>query len=143
MPKVKNQYFTNTGHPLTIKEYIFIDEYISSGNIRQAVLKAGYKTKAPSQYGNTLMNRVYIMEEINWRLEQAKNKSIADAQEIMEYFSSVMRGEVTDQFGLEAPLSERTKAAMELAKRQIDIQNRGANKDTQAEVTIKLDWSRD
>lgn len=143
MKQKRESLLTHTGHPLTPKESIFIDEYVSSGNIRQSVIKAGYKTKAASQYGYTLMNKVYIMEEINWRIDQMKSSKIADATEIMEYFSSVMRGEVTDQFGLEAPLSERTKAAMELAKRQIDIQNRGANKDTQAEVTIKLDWSRD
>ena len=32
-----------------------------------------------------------------------------------------MRGEVKDQFGLDAPLAERTKAAVELAKRKVDV----------------------
>ena len=39
----------------------------------------------------------------------------------MRYFTSVMRGEVKDQFGLDAPLAERTKAAVELAKRKVDV----------------------
>ena len=47
--------------------------------------------------------------------------SIADAAEVMQYFTSVMRGEIKDQFGLDAPLAERTKAAVELAKRKVDI----------------------
>lgn len=59
----------------------------------------------------------------------------------MQYFSSVMRGEVKDQFGLEAPLSERTKAAQELAKRTVDILNR-QNGVADQKVEIKLDWSR-
>ena len=68
--------------------------------------------------------------------------TIANAEEVMSYFTAVMRGDVKDQFGLEAPLSERTRAAQELAKRTIDIQNR---KDGTADqvVAIKLDWSRD
>lgn len=36
-------------------------------------------------------------------------------------FNLPMRGEVKDQFGLEAPLAERTKAAVELAKRKVDV----------------------
>jgi phage terminase small subunit len=89
-----------------------------------------------------LLNKKYITEEINHRLEEMKSKRTADAVEILEYLTSVMRGELKDQFGLEAPLSERTKAATELAKRQIDIPNRlGGKKD--AEVKITLDWKRD
>ena len=57
-------------------------------------------------------------------MEQAKTEAIADATEVMQYLTSVMRGEVKDQFGLDAPLSERTKAAQELAKRTIDVETR-------------------
>ena len=59
----------------------------------------------------------------------------------MDYFSRVMRGEIKDQFGLEAPLSERTKAAVELAKRQIDIPQRLAGNE-QPEIKIVVDWAR-
>ena len=50
-----------------------------------------------------------------------------------------MRGEVKDQFGLDAPLSERTAAAKELAKRVIDVE-----KDAEAvvpEIKVTLNWS--
>ena len=60
----------------------------------------------------------------------------------MEYLSKVMRGEVKDQFGLEAPLSERTKAAVELAKRTVDLDNK-LNGKADAVVEIKLDWGND
>lgn len=53
-----------------------------------------------------------------------------------------MRGEVKDQFGLEAPLSERTKAAVELAKRTVDLDNK-LNGKADAVVEIKLDWGND
>lgn len=74
--------------------------------------------------------------------EELKPETVATAQEVMSYFTAVMRGEVKDQFGLEAPLSERTRAAQELAKRTIDIENRQAGNSDQR-IEIKLDWTRD
>ena len=73
------------------------------------------------------------------------SENIASAEEVMDYFTKVMRGEIKDQFGLEAPLSERTRAAQELARRTVDIDNRMAGKKDMStpEIQIKLDWSRD
>ena len=136
------RYKTSTGHPLTVLEAKFIDEYVATGNARQSVLEAGYKTKSPGQYATSLLNKNYIAEEIKSRLDELKSKKTADAVEILEYFTSVMRGEIKDQFGLDAPLGERTKAAQELAKRQIDIANKIDGKQ-QAEVKIVLDWKRE
>ena len=44
-------------------------------------------------------------------------KRIAKPEEVLKYLTSVMRGEVKDQFDLDAPLQERTRAAEALAKR--------------------------
>lgn len=131
------------GHALTPQEAKFIDEYCVTGNGRQAVLTA-YPNVSPSaaaQKAQDLLNKSYITSEINHRLQEAKEASIATATEIMNYFSAVMRGEIKDQFGLEAPLSERTKAAVELAKRQIDIPQRLAGNE-QPEIKIVVDWAR-
>lgn len=139
MPDV---FTTNSGHKLTPKEAKFIDEYIRTGNGQQSVIEAGYNSKAPHTYANTLLKKDYIAEEINYRLSQARDESIADATEIMQYFTDVMRGKIADQFGLEASLSERTKAAQELAKRQIDIPNKLKGED-EPTVRIVLDWGQD
>ena len=136
----RTSFTTYTGHALTPNEAKFIDAYLTTGNGRQAVIDAGYKSKAPQAYAQQLLNKQYITEEINHRMELAKQASIADATEIMQYLTSVMRGEVADQFGLEASLSERTKAAQELAKRQIDIPNRINGKTEVPEIKISLDW---
>lgn len=132
---------THTGHPLTIKESAFIDNYIQTGNGLKSIIEAGYNTNSPAQKANEILKKRYIAEEINFRLEKAKQESIASAEEIMQYFTDVMRGEIKDQFGLDAPLGERTKAAQELAKRQIDIPNKLAGNDV-PELVIKLDWAR-
>ena len=42
---------------------------------------------------------------------------VADANEVLQFYSAVMRGEVKDQFGMDASLSDRLKAADSLAKR--------------------------
>lgn len=142
MSKVVNTSITtHDGHPLTPKESKFIDEYVKTGNASQSVKEAGYKTKALRQYGTTLLSKDYVRSEIDYRLAQHKAESIAEADEIFQYFTSVMRGEIKDQFGLEASLGERTKAAQELAKRKIDIPARVASGANQtAEVRITLDW---
>lgn len=103
---------------LTPKQKAFADEYLISGNQTEAARKAGYKQ--PHVQGNQTLENIRVKEYIKERQKQIESKKIADASEIMEYFTSVMRGEVKDQFGLDAPLAERTKAAVELAKRKID-----------------------
>ena len=130
---------THTGERLTPLQAKFIDRYIETGNGKQSVLDAGYNSKNPAQMAQKLLNLPHINEEIRYRLEQSKNESIATAEEIMQYFTDVMRGKVLDQFGLDAPLSERTKAAQELAKRQIDIPQRLQGQEP-PKLTITVDW---
>ena len=136
------KFTTHSGHKLTPKEAKFIDEYIKTGNGQKSVIEAGYNSKNPRGYAQTLLTKEYIAEEINYRLSLARDESIADATEIMQYFTDVMRGKIADQFGLEASLSERTKAAQELAKRQIDIPNKLAGNE-EPTVRIVLDWGQD
>lgn len=141
--KTKKKYYTHNGHELTLKEYKFIDSYIATGNGRQSVIEAGYESKAPHTYANDLLNKNYIADEVEWRMTQEHSNRIASGQEVMEFFTKVMNGEIKDQFELDAPLSERLKAANELAKRTVDIANKVAGvTQGQNEVTIKLDFDR-
>ena len=64
---------------------------------------------------------------------------MATGQEVMDFFTLVMNGEVLDQFGLEASLSDRLKAANELAKRTTDIDLK-ATGTADNQIHIKLDW---
>lgn len=74
-------------------------------------------------------------------MDELRSESVATADEVMKFFTSVMRGEVKDQFGLDATLSDRTRAAQEIAKRTIDIENRRSGESDQV-ISIKLDWSK-
>ena len=79
---------------------------------------------------------------MNRIMEELKKESVATADEVMQFFTAVMRGEVKDQFGLDATLSDRTRAAQEIAKRTIDIENR-QNGTPDQKIEISLDWSRE
>ena len=140
------KYQTHDGQKLTEREDKFIGYYIITGNAVESADRAGYfKTEKDPKlrqskltvYSRKLMNKKAIRQEIAWRANEAQSHRIADGQEVMEYFTKVMRGEVKDQFGLDAPLSERTKAAQELAKRLLD--NPISNDDVKApSINIKL-----
>ena len=138
----RTDFATHSGYTLTPLQARFIDAYVETGNGKQSVIEAGYNSKQPAQMAQKLLNTPHINEEIRYRLEQHKNESIATADEIMQYFTDVMRGKLLDQFGLEASLAERTKAAQELAKRQIDIPNKLAGNEA-PKITITVDWGED
>lgn len=122
---------THDGYPLSAKESKFISLFIANGNINKSLSEAGMTMK-------NLAGKDYIADEITYRLDALKKETIADADEVLQYLTSVMRGEVKDQFGLDAPLSERTSAAKELAKRIIDIPSES---DTAApEIKVTLNW---
>lgn len=103
---------------LTPKQKAFADEYLISGNAAEAYKKAGYKNykSAGVEASKTLKNpkiSAYIAE----RQEEIDNSRIADVKEVLEFYSSVLRGEVKDQFDMEAALSDRLAAGRELMKR--------------------------
>lgn len=139
---------TKSGHSLTTLQAKFITEFIRTGDAVESYVAAGYSPKQKVQNAKKLLDLDYIAEEIQARLDEMKSESIAEADEILAYLTSVMRGEVTDQFGLEAPLSERTKAAVELAKRKIDYNqklslSKTVSSDGSIETKVILDWSRE
>lgn len=138
-------FFTNTGHKLSLKEHRFINDFMVNGDVATAAKNAGFELKNEKDsyagIGKRVLKRDYIYEELMFRLEELDKESVADANEVMQYFTKVMRGEEKDQFGLDAPLSERTSAAKELAKRLIDVPNKATEADRA--IKIELDWKRD
>ena len=139
MAKVKNN---PKVHDLTVQEQMFINHYMKTGRLKESVIAAGYEKNNPASFGRRLIAKTAVAREIRRRVNKMARNSIMTSQEVMEYFSAVTRGEIKDQFGLDAPLAERTRAAIELAKRTIDIENREKGI-ADAQVAIKLDWSRE
>lgn len=124
----------DTNIRLTDKELKFIDEYMITGNGTQSVIAAGYKTKAPSRFASTLLRKSGIRVELQKRIKEREDKKTADRTEILQFYTSVMRGEQLDQFGIEASLDTRIKAANELAKHIIEIPLKLEQKNTQNNI---------
>lgn len=103
--------------PLTPKQKAFADYYLECGNEREAARKAGYaEATAKNAHKNIMANRgvsAYIAE----RMGQKDEARIASADEVLQFYSDVMRGKVKDQFGLDAALTDRLNAGKELMKR--------------------------
>ncbi|OLN92926.1 terminase small subunit [Staphylococcus saprophyticus] len=82
---------------LTRKQQIFADEYIRLGEVTKAAINAGYSTKTAYAVGSENLKKPSIKAYIDERLAELKKKSIADQDEILQYLTSVLRGEITDQ----------------------------------------------
>lgn len=78
---------------LTIKQQRFADEYIISGNATEAAIVAGYAKRAAYQQGAENLKKPHIREYIDERLEAINSAKIADQEEVLQYLTSVMRGE--------------------------------------------------
>lgn len=126
---------------LSEKQKAFCRYYMEFNNATEAAKKAGYSEKTAVHQGSRLLTKIHIQEEIARLREPLEKESIMTAQEVMQHFTAIARGEEKDQFGIEISASDRIKALVELAKRTVDIDNRAAGK-ADANVEIKLDWSR-
>lgn len=100
---------------MTPRQRAWCDYYIECGNATEAAKRAGYKL--PEQSGKDNTRKQPCKQYIAERMKPTQERRIADADEVLQYLSDVMRGAVKDQFGLDASLQDRTKAAQELMKR--------------------------
>lgn len=95
----------------------FAEEWLKTTNATQSAIKAGYSEKTAYSAGNRLLKKVEVKQYIDERLAEMKENSIADTNEVMQFLSSTMRGDVPDQFGLDPALNDRLKAAELIGKR--------------------------
>lgn len=81
---------------MTEKQRLFADEYLKDLNGTRAY-KTIYTTikndNVAAVRANTLLKQKDISEYISKRLEEIHNENTADIQEVMEYLTSVLRGE--------------------------------------------------
>lgn len=99
------------------KELKFAEEWLKTTNATQSAIKAGYSERTAYSAGNRLLKKVEVRQYIDERLAEMKESSIADTNEVMQFLSSTMRGDIPDQFGLDPALNDRLKAAELLGKR--------------------------
>ena len=70
---------TISNNKFTARELAFISAYLANGgNASQAVVEAGYNSKAPEKYGGALLARDDIRQEILAKLQETEDQKTAD-----------------------------------------------------------------
>ena len=139
---------------MTEKQKVFADEYIICLNATKAYKKAypNVKNERTAQAnGSRLLSNDKVKAYIDEQLEKLKSERVADQQEVLEFLTAVMRGEVTEpllvldgdgyQKVMDAKpnVSTRKSAAVDLGKRYGLFVDR--QEITQKTIDIKVgDW---
>lgn len=82
---------------LTAKQKKFCNEYIKSGNATDAAIKAGYSAKTAKQTGAENLSKPYLKSYIDAKMKEIESHKIADAKEVLEFYTKVLRGEVIEE----------------------------------------------
>ncbi|HCT5240498.1 MAG: terminase small subunit [Enterococcus faecalis] len=139
---------------MTEKQKRFCDFYIETGNAKEAAIRAGYSEKTAKQIGQENLTKPDLRAYIDERLAELKNERTADAQEVLEYLTAVMRGEYKEAtligvgegaqavVDIDVGAKDRLKAAELLSKRhalftdKVDLQT--------GDIVIKVgEWDAD
>ena len=108
------------------RKEIFACEYLKDLNGSRAAIKAGYSKKTAGQAASRLLKDVKVREIIEQMQSKIERKNIATAQEVEEFLSAAMRGELIEEKSYinakqkkekKIAMKERIKAAELLAKR--------------------------
>lgn len=114
---------------LTERQRRFCEEYLIDGNASQAAIRAGYSKRSATVVSTTLMKNPQVQAYLKELLEKLHSAKVADAQEVLEYLTSIMRGEQREQTlqlvgdgmqditSIDVAAKDRLKAAELLGKR--------------------------
>lgn len=82
---------------MTDKQKRFCDEYLIDCNATQAAIRAGYSPKVARVTAAKMLTNANIKAYIDEQLELLHNENTADAREVLEYLTSVLRGESSSE----------------------------------------------
>lgn len=93
----QHQIDEKTDIELTEKQKAFADEYIISLNAKEAAVNAGYSENSAYEIGYENLRKPQIKKYIDERLEEKEAARIATQDEVLEYLTKVMRGEIKEE----------------------------------------------
>ena len=141
---------------MTEKQKRFCDEYLIDLNATQAAIRAGYSRKTAYSIGTENLKKPEIEKYIEKRMAEKEAALIADQDEVLQYLSSVMRGETQSEIVVvegigdgcseartmqKAPDErERLKAAEMLGKAHC-IFTEKVEQQVDMELNIKIDYT--
>ena len=144
---------------LTAKQQRFCDEYLIDLNATQAAIRAGYSGKNANNIASENLAKPNIQKYIRDRMAEKETSLIADQNEILEYLTSVLRGEseagmIVDKNGDRAAtpdlpgVKDRLRAAELLGKRyglfveKVDLTKRELSDDAKADIDRLLEETK-
>lgn len=104
------------GGKLTDKQKKFCEEYLIDCNATQAAIRAGYSKKTAYSIGEQNLKKLEIKTYIDEMLENVKSNNIADATEVMEYLTSVVRGKSISEIVVVEGVGEGCSVARTMQK---------------------------
>ena len=103
---------------LNARQEKFCIEYIKCNTIQEAMINAGYSERYAKSHYLDMMNNPLIKAKIKELMADMHSKQIAEAEEVLAFLSSVMRGELQE----EIVMNERGKAVK--VKKEVDMKDR-------------------
>ncbi len=131
---------------LTIKQKAFADAYIELGNATQAAIKAGYSERTARFIGTENLTKPNIKNYIDERLKEIEDKRIADAKEVLEYLTEVLRGKSTSEVfvdgcrTLKRPDEKEKLKAAELLGKRYGLYTEKIEAEIDGEINIKVNY---
>ena len=105
---------------LNARQKSFCEFYVASGNATESAIKAGYKEKYAGVNADKLLKNTNISKYIKEITEEHTNNRIAKAEEILEFLTATLRGEVTE----EVVVGGFGKSATEKISKNVDLKDR-------------------
>ena len=105
---------------LNARQKSFCEFYVASGNATESAIKAGYKEKYAGVNADKLLKNTNVSKYIKKIMEEQANNRIAKAEEILEFLTATLRGEVTE----EVVVGGFGKSATEKISKNVDLKDR-------------------
>lgn len=140
---------------MTEKQKRFCDEYLIDTNATQACIRAGYSKKYANTNASKLLQNTTIRDYIDARLAEKESALIAKQDEVLQYLTSVMRGEsqseeiVVEGCGdgvsearriMKKPSEKDRLKSAELLGKRYGLYTEKIDTDVDMNLTVKVDY---
>nr|DAW35850.1 MAG TPA: Terminase small subunit [Caudoviricetes sp.] len=115
---------------MNVRQQKFCDYYLQSGNATEAAKKAGYSEKTARAIGAENLTKLDIQKYLAEHAQRASNARIADANEVLEFWSNTMRNS-------ELASKDRLKASELLGKVLLIDGQENADRDIHVTLSVE------
>ena len=139
---------------LNDKQRRFVDEYIKDLNGKQSAIRAGYSERTAESQASRLLSNAKVKAYMQKRMAEHEKNTIADQQEILEFLTAMMRGEVDEPIPLldvggtqrivdVRPSAQARKSAAELLGKRYAMWVDKKEVEGDLSVNIQIDYGED